>query len=703
MTRLASISWFSLWSWRSAFIIYLISSASLLASDPALHHPVQVDLRRYDLDRRKPVELNGEWEFYWDRFIPADTRKWPTPDTHIESQYWNGLELDGADVTAQGTATYRLQVLLPEERSTNHLCFLIRENNIASEYFVNGHSVGKVGQPSSDPGQEEGNWWPVPLPFRADRDTLDVVVHVSNHGFRSGGLGRPVLLGTADRVLASRDGLFHRDLLFIGLYFALAIYHLGIFVQRPKDRYSLWLCVIFLLWVGRLLFSTNFLISLYIDHIPWPLQMRLEYLSLYLVMSLTVLYFINRFQAFSYPYLSRMVWIGLGLFIASLLVPNTIFISQLARLFLYLIIPLSLLPLTAIIRAALGGKKDAQIILAGALLLAFAAINDTLYTLDILSTVILVPYAFFIFMFGQAYLVAKEYSDAFVDLEQEVGLRTQAELDLLNHQKHLEETVAERTHELAETNQQLEREIQEKTQREIELKASNDAKDKVFSIIAHDLRGPLGSQASFLKFINQDDTEINPEEIQEYLRIMEGTSRRLFTLLENLLSWSRLQLGLMQVSFTPLSLSEACSKAVDSARQQADLKNVRLNFDPVPEAHIRADATMLEIVIRNLLSNALKFSHRDSAVNIEITKRDASWTLSIADSGIGIPADHQDSLFRIDNKFRQTGTDNEASSGLGLLLVKEFTETNQGQVWFESREGEGTTFFVTFPAVAAAG
>jgi len=126
-------------------------------------------------------------------------------------------------------------------------------------------------------------------------------------------------------------------------------------------------------------------------------------------------------------------------------------------------------------------------------------------------------------------------------------------------------------------------------------------------------------------------------------------------------------------------------------------KEIQIEFAPLENDIIKGDQSMLEVIFRNLLTNAIKFSHRGKSIEIKIEQEVEALVFSVTDHGIGIEKQHQDSLFKLDGKFRQIGTEDEVSSGLGLILVKEFTMQNLGKVWLESTPGEGTTFYLSFP------
>lgn len=269
--------------------------------------------------------------------------------------------------------------------------------------------------------------------------------------------------------------------------------------------------------------------------------------------------------------------------------------------------------------------------------------------------------------------------------KEELLARVKTHLTLLRQQQALNHDAAvleERNLELQQKNAQLD-----------ELNAS---KDKFFSILAHDLKNPF---QSFLMFGNLfDDFEHqDQEQLKELIRLFKESAHNLFALLENLLTWSRLQRGLLEYLPQPLSIKDFAARNVNLLAPHANQKQIALHNRVPPNVMVYADLYMLDAVIRNLLSNAVKFTGPGGAVEISATATETLATVTVTDTGIGIPADKSDKLFRIDAKFRHNGTAGEIGTGLGLILCKEFVEKNGGAIGVKSEEGRGAAFFFTLP------
>ena len=288
----------------------------------------------------------------------------------------------------------------------------------------------------------------------------------------------------------------------------------------------------------------------------------------------------------------------------------------------------------------------------------------------------------------------------FKDLKTEVVLRAEAEEHLRNNQQHLEQIVGQRTSELAESNQQLELENREKEKRELILNELLETKNRFFSIIAHDLRGPLSSTASLTEVLAESPDEFSQSEIQEILVNVHKSNKRIYGLLENLLDWAKLQLGTMQFELETLAIDKVISDTFEYLRSQANQKQISVKLELDSKTQVYADKNMLSAAIRNLISNAIKFSHSggEILVKTELKSPDNKIVhVTITDHGIGIPEDVVDTIFNLDRKYHSEGTAGEPSTGLGLLLVKELVEKNNGQVAVVSSLDEGSTFTITLP------
>lgn len=235
---------------------------------------------------------------------------------------------------------------------------------------------------------------------------------------------------------------------------------------------------------------------------------------------------------------------------------------------------------------------------------------------------------------------------------------------------------------------------------EKQLQSLNETKDKLFSIIAHDLKNPFTSLVSFSEIIRGRADKLERQAIADMAGRMNSSAKQAYTLLENLLSWSRIQTGVLKPVPELLAVEDLFKQAAQLAGSVAEVKSISLIFDEVNDLSVVADSEMTSTILRNLISNALKFSYSNGAVKVGAVQKDNEVVFSIADTGMGIPAEHHDDLLNVGNKFSTKGTAAEQGTGLGLVLCKEFIEINGGKIWLQSELGKGTTFYFTLPAVS---
>jgi signal transduction histidine kinase/uncharacterized protein HemY len=230
-----------------------------------------------------------------------------------------------------------------------------------------------------------------------------------------------------------------------------------------------------------------------------------------------------------------------------------------------------------------------------------------------------------------------------------------------------------------------------------EISKINKQKDKFFSIIAHDLRGPFNGFLGLTELLAEDIDDMEKDEIQFAAVNMRSSANNLNLLLENLLEWSRMEQGLIPFNPQENILSPVVNECRATLEIATNKKEIEIQTIISEETNIYADNNILHAVIRNILSNAVKFTPKGGTIIIQGTEDDKNTTISIKDSGIGMNAKILENLFQLDVKTNRKGTDDEPSSGLGLILCKEFVEKHGGKIWVESEENKGSTFYFSFP------
>ena len=229
------------------------------------------------------------------------------------------------------------------------------------------------------------------------------------------------------------------------------------------------------------------------------------------------------------------------------------------------------------------------------------------------------------------------------------------------------------------------------------LKKANQTKDKLFSIIAHDLVNPFSSFQQILEIILNNYDNFNDETKKDYLNKTYKLAISNNELLQNLLNWSRVQRNQLTLKYSSVNIYNLVQENTSYLLSNAKDKNIQIVNFVNPETYLEADENLLALVIRNIISNAIKFTYIDGKIEISNYQENNKEILKIKDNGKGMDEATLSKIF--DNKDINStyGTNNEKGSGLGLMLCKEFTERHNGKIWAESKPGEGSEFFISLP------
>lgn len=235
------------------------------------------------------------------------------------------------------------------------------------------------------------------------------------------------------------------------------------------------------------------------------------------------------------------------------------------------------------------------------------------------------------------------------------------------------------------------------TRDKVMLEEANAAKDKFFSIIAHDLKNPFNALLGFSEFLLSNHREMESEEIEEQLTLLRDTSNQTYSLLEDLLTWSKAQRGKIECKPQVMKFKIIFDEVRSLIGYLADEKEISLLLEADSDIDVYADANMLKTILRNLVSNAIKFSYRGGIITTTVTRNDKIITITVEDKGKGISRENQGKLWNLAGQYTTKGTEDESGTGLGLLICKEFVAAHGGKIWVESEEGTGSKFIFTLP------
>jgi len=232
---------------------------------------------------------------------------------------------------------------------------------------------------------------------------------------------------------------------------------------------------------------------------------------------------------------------------------------------------------------------------------------------------------------------------------------------------------------------------------ENQLRELNTTKDKLFSIIAHDLRSPFNSILGFSQLLLEKANSLEVTKSKMYLKIINSSAKNTLVLLDNLLNWAKTQTG--QINFKPekIIVSSIINETIETSNATAKIKNIVLNYFQSEEIVVFADRNMIQTILRNLISNAIKFTNSNGKITMYSMKIDNFIEIVVSDNGVGMNEETSTKLFSLETNESTIGTANEKGTGLGLILCKEFVEKHGGKIWVESELGKGSAFKFTLP------
>lgn len=266
-----------------------------------------------------------------------------------------------------------------------------------------------------------------------------------------------------------------------------------------------------------------------------------------------------------------------------------------------------------------------------------------------------------------------------------------------NHTMHsLNRNINDLQYELIKKKKDQERILRQLNIANEELTELNTTKDKLFAIIAHDLKNPFNVIIGFSELLKNGEAE-DEETLSMIYDNIYKSSKAAYSLLENLLAWSKLQRGELQPELILINTKELFQEIYDLCQPMAQSKEIRFELfkDSIPD--LKADQNMIKMVLINLITNAIKYTHANGLISVSYLKTDQNYIFKVSDTGIGIEKKYLDRLFYIDCKLSMKGTANETGTGLGLMLSKEFINKHHGEIWVESELNKGSHFYFTIP------
>lgn len=609
--------------------------------------------------------LSGKWQFYWKKTANQINDNQPifikVPDS------WND-----SSIQQTGYGTYKLTLKNPYPKSS---ILGLRVGQIGTSYrlYINKNLLCTAGNFALNKEAETPDYSPQTEYFESTSDSIELLLEVSNYQYRVGGIWSDIEIGTEAQIKQKSNLLLIGNTLILGVFLSLALFFFFLYIFNKSDATSLFFVLICLGAALRICSTGEMLFRQMQIPIPFGLLVKSEFISMQFMVFFGIMYIYHLFPKDSKAIVSKFIAIINGIwFLAFVLFP--IEIGSVWMGYYLILAGVQLLYLAYFLLMVFIKKRPYSGIVTGVcLLVVLLGINDILYSQQILNTYYLVPYGILIFTFVQSFILINKFT------------RTGQKAALLSQK-------------LGTTKIRQEKEIIEKTA-QIQLKSEellklNNIKDRIFSIVSHDLRSPLKSLATLLKFA--DDNELSREDLAKYLKNIRKNIDSLNLTLENLLVWSTNQLNGVKSSIELIDIRSLVQDKISLYTPQAAEKNIVIHNQINQRILVYVDQHHLSFVLRNLINNAIKFTQKEGAIYLKANVLNAEFTLiSVDDTGLGMDSQTIEALLNSTEIFSTYGTENEKGTGLGLMLCKEFIEHNGGKFFINSEPGKGTSIQFT--------
>jgi len=654
-----------------------------------------LDLTENGFNSEPIVKLNGDWEFYWEKHLrPSDFASGtePLPDIYgTVPAYWTNYQDQMPGIMPSGYATYRMRILLPEY-FRNSLIFQVPVFDSSFRLYIDGKYVGSNGVPGQRSSETKPGYSPLEIDYQPVNDTIELIINVSNFHHRRGGFWLPMIVGTSVQMTAKikRENSFTYASL--GMLMAFTGFFFLFYIIFRRDRTMLYFFLTTLGIMIRTLFTGSYPILTYFN-VQWIWLVRMEYTGSYLAFIFALLYFLRIYPDNFMRYVNAVVISLFGILTLIVLTTPVTFFSWSILVFMPLV-GISLIYYSARSFITLFTKWNYEGLLAlGLAAILIGAANDMMSSTShqLISPKYILPHATLLFIMMQAIIMVYRWVHSSNEEK-----RLLSEIEFVN--RNLENIVIERTTELTNQKGELEKQYELVESKNRELEKTITIKNRIFSIIAHDLKAPVLNLSLMIDHLRKNNDRVTFEKTTAAL---SQQSEFATTLIDNLLLWGEGQQNRIEYNPGIINLTDVILDNFNLLRENAEMKNISMSYSHRGDPNAICDRDLISIVVRNLLSNAIKYTGRKGQINVSVEEpaiKNGVIFIKVRDNGIGIPEDKIDFLFREDNISSTPGTENEKGTGLGLHLCHDLVRINKGTIEVESLNGSGTTFTVMLPA-----
>lgn len=650
-------------------IVILLSFASSLTAKQLY------DIKYYSISDEAlehAIELNTNWEFYWSKlYQDYSTDSTLKPEYINVPKSWTSL-----NYPPQGYGLFVLHVIAANTAG-KPIALKVPTVTTCMNFYGDGVRIASAGLVGRDKSSSRSDYFPQVVVFTPHSDTIELAFEVSNFNYRVAGVDYPVMIGKTQAINSHFNTYLYFAAFVAGALIIMFFYFFGFFLARKSDFTALYFSLLCLVSALRIMSTDGILIRQLNLPISWAWLVNVEIISIVLIPVFGALYLYKLLRETKFKWLLYSFNAVSAAVVLYVIIFNTYYDSLIVPPFRVFVFFQMLFVLFVSVRAMFVYRTSLALLTGTAYIVVFiAGVNDILFSGNYIETMFVLPYAILFYVILQAVLMSRYIAFAF----QEVEVLSN---ELAEANKNQEQIISTRTAELHQQSADLQR--------------YNEVKDKIMSIIAHDLRSPIATLSSVITLSEIGDKN-DIKDIRTFFNSIKPHIDNLNLTIDNLFVWAHNQMEGKRINTTNLSLNSVIARVFplyELVAKQKKIKLVNLAKDPIV---VRADNSHLELVLRNLISNAIKFTEENGSV--EVTSRllnNDFVEVTVKDTGVGISEENINKIFDTSTHFTTYGTSNEKGTGLGLRLCQEYVEFNGGKIWIESELGTGSSVRFTLP------
>jgi len=672
-------------------ILFFLSFASINAQTKV--EKGVLDLRQ-EYFRDEVIKLNGDWAFYWNEHLgPHDFKeaKKTVPDTWVQvPSYWSSYAKDIPGIKATGYASYHIKILLPD--NVSQLVFDIPVFDSAFRIYIDGRLAGSSGVAGKSKAETKAGYEPFLYRHNDSDGEIEIIVNVSNYHHRRGGFWLPMRMARPDTMLSYIESQKTLTGILTGILLSFALFFLLFYLLFKRDDSTLFFSLATFGVLLRSITTGSFLIFTFIN-IDWDCLIRLEYTGSFIALIFGSWYFYRIFPDRYFKLVNLIITISFSLILLFVWLTPVLIFSNSIRIFFPAVSIILVYYGIKSIRSFDRDKSTAILNITGFIFLLLAAVHDIMLSKSsaLLSDNYILPYGTVIFILLQVIILINRWVRSFNEEK-----RLSCEIEYVN--RNLEDIVIERTSELSRRKSELERQKNEIQAKNDELGRSMHVKNRIFSIIAHDIKAPVVNLSMLTEMLKE---EYAGEKDKNFIKEIEKQVDFTHSLIDNLLIWGQGQQN--QINYRPsaCNITDMVLQCFNLLNPRAEAKEISMSFSHRGSPMVWCDPDLVSIIIRNLVSNSIKFTPQNGKITVlaeYISGINPHLVISVIDTGTGLDPGILNALEE-DRIIKSTqGTGGEKGTGLGLQLCYDLIKINKGSMQIDSDVKKGSSISFTLPA-----